>query len=421
MLRIVQIYKDYDPVVGGIENHVKVLAEGLAARGHTVSVLVTNTGRGTVVEQRQGVQVVKAGRIWKAASTPLSIELVRYARTLQADLVNLHMPYPPGDLAAHAIKDAPLVVTYHSDIVRQRKLLRLYRPLLEWTLRRSKRIIATSEPYVQSSPFLRRYAAKCRIVPLSVDAARFADVAEAGVAALRRRYTRSAGDCLILSVGVLRYYKGLHILLDALTQLDATLLIVGAGPEEQRLRDLAQAFGIARRVHFAGHVPDADLPTYYRAADVFVLASHLRAEAFGIVQLEAMAAGCPVVSTDLGTGTSVVNQHGVSGFVVPPGDPLPLATALRVLLANPELRRRLGAQAQRRVADHFTHAHMIDRTLEVYEEALARRQAGRVPCPCPLGTQPGASPTIPSPSPDGEQRTNEALNSKLKTRNSQAE
>jgi glycosyltransferase involved in cell wall biosynthesis len=357
--------------VGGIEHHIKVLAEGLVARGHEVTVLVTNTGRATSVEARNGVRVIKAGRLVEAASTPLSVAMLRQARELQADLVNLHMPYPPGDLAALAIRHAPLVLTYHSDIVRQRRLLQLYRPLLESTLRRATRIIATSEPYVRSSRFLRRYASKCRIVPLSVDPGRFAAATEAEAAAVRRRYAITPDEPLILSVGVLRYYKGLHLLLDAMTQLEATLLIVGAGPEEQRLRDLAQAFGLARRVHFAGRVSDTELPAYYRAADVFVLASHLRAEAFGIVQLEAMAAGLPVIGTELGTGTSVVNQHGVTGFVVPPNEPLRLASALRVLLANPELRRQLGQQARQRVNECFTHEQMIDRSLAVYAEALS--------------------------------------------------
>jgi glycosyltransferase involved in cell wall biosynthesis len=347
-----------------------VLAEGLFARGHTVTVLVTSTTRSTEVEERRGVRVIKAGRLLHFASTPLSIDLIRYARTLHPEVINLHMPYPPGDLAAHTIKRAPLILTYHSDIVRQRRLLQLYRPLLMWTLRRATQIIATSQPYVRSSPFLRRYAAKCRIVPLSVDPARFAEVPDAAAASLRQRYTHAADEPLIVSVGVLRYYKGLHILLDAMTQLDATLIIVGAGPEEQRLRDLAQAFGVARRVHFVGRVPDVELPAYYRAADVFVLPSHVRAEAFGIVQLEAMAAGCPLVSTELGTGTSVVNQHGVTGFVVPPNDPAQLAMAVRVLLDNPDLRRQLGAQARQRVYEHFTHDHMIEQTLAVYHEAL---------------------------------------------------
>jgi rhamnosyl/mannosyltransferase len=250
--------------------------------------------------------------------------------------------------------------------VRQRRLLQLYRPLLNITLRRAKRIIATSRPYIQSSDFLRPHANKCRVIPLSVDATRYQ--AADDWSRIRRRFQRSSDDCIILAVGVLRYYKGIDVLIDAMTQVDATLVIVGAGPEEQRLRTLAQAFGLARRVHFVGRVPDADLPSYYRSADVFVLPSQLRAEAFGIVQLEAMAAGLPVVSTELSTGTSVVNQHSQTGFVVAPGDPHALAQAIKVLLANSELRQYMGTMGRYRVANEYTHDLMVERTLDVYRE-----------------------------------------------------
>ena len=365
--------------MGGIENHVKILAAGLVQRGHDVTVLVTNTSHTTVRERREGVEVIKVGRLIAVASTPLSAGLLREARSLKADVVNLHMPYPPGDLAARAVGGKPpLVVTYHSDIVRQQRLLTLYRPLLQATLRRASRIIATSGPYCESSPFLRPLTNKCRVVPLSVDAARFETAAPERVAALKQRLTRGSGDCVVLSVGVLRYYKGLHFLMDAMAQVDATLVVAGAGPEERRLKDLAQAFGIARRVHFVGHVPDSQLATYYRAADVFVLPSHLRSEAFGVVQLEAMASGLPVISTALGTGTSVVNQHGVTGFVVPPGDGQALARSIEVLLENPELRRSFGDNGRKRVEQEYTHQRMIESTEAVYREALgaARRPAG---------------------------------------------
>ncbi len=365
-------------MVGGIENHLKVLAEGLVARGHEATVLVTNTDRATTRGQQNGVRVLKAGRMFELASTPLSLDLVRTARAVKPDLVHLHMPYPPGDLAARAVAGAPpLVVTYHSDIVRQRRLLQLYRPLLHATLRRANKIIVTSTPYIQSSPFLRKHVGKCRVVPLSVDPARFAGVSPAAVTALRQRLITYGANAacasssgLILTVGVLRYYKGLDVLLDALTQLDAQLVIVGSGPEEARLRALAQAFGVANRVLFAGRVGDAALPLYYAAADVFVSASQVRAEAFGIVLLEAMAAGLPVVSTELGTGTSVVNQHGRTGFVVPPSDPHALAQALKVLLANEDLRRQLGSAARQRVQAEYTDDLMLARTVAVYEEAL---------------------------------------------------
>ncbi len=363
-MHILQIYKDYAPVLGGIEHHVQVLAEGLAQAGHQSTVLVTNTTAASTVTTEGGVRVLRAARDLHLASTPFSLAMAIMARTVQPDIINLHMPYPPGDLVARAVPgQPPLVVTYHSDIVRQQRLLRLYRPLLEATLSRASRIIATNAPYIESSPFLRPHAAKCRVVPLSVDPRRFTTFDTAAVERLRRE----VDGPIILSVGVLRYYKGLHILIAALRETPGTLVIVGAGPEAERLKAQAAALGLAGRVRFAGRVPDDELPAYYQAADVFVLPSHLRAEAFGIVLLEAMAAGLPLVTTELGTGTSFVNQHGRTGFVVPPGQPAALARAISVLLANPTLRMHFG-QAARAAAAQFTDEQLVQRTVAVYQE-----------------------------------------------------
>lgn len=364
-LRILQIYKDYFPVLGGIENHLRVLSEGLAARGHEVTVLVTSPGRTSAVEQHGRLRVIKAGRLLHLASTPLSLAQLQAARATAADVVHLHFPYPPGDLAYFfRARATPLVVTYHSDIVRQRNLLRVYRPLQEQTLRRAARILPTNAPYIASSGVLRRFADKCTIVPLSVDAARFAVADVRRVRELRARY----GGPLALFVGRLRYYKGLHLLIEAMQKVDGRLLIVGSGPEDERLRRQAQELGLDERVLFAGEVSDAELPAYYGAADVFVLPGHLRAEAFGIVQLEAMAAGLPLISTELGTGTSYVNQHGVTGFVVAPGSPHALAQALRVLFANPALRRSFGQAGKQRAAHEFSPERMIRTVEQVYDE-----------------------------------------------------
>jgi rhamnosyl/mannosyltransferase len=369
-MHILQIYKDYPPVYGGIEHHLRDLCEGLADRGHNVKALVTNTSRETSIEQvRPGLAVVRAGRVATVASTPLSPALLGLARAAQADLVHLHFPYPPGDLAALAVPGSPpLVITYHSDIVRQQTLLRFYRPLLEHTLCRAAAIIATSPAYVRSSPFLQRYAAKCTAVPLGVDVERFAPAAE----------TRSQGVSTppartILFVGRLRYYKGLHHLLEAMPHVDATLVIGGDGPERGRLEMQARALGIEAKVRFLGDVAEADKPALYRAADVFVLPAHLRAEAFGIALAEALASGLPCVSTELGTGTSYANLHSVSGLVVPPGDPLALASALNTLLADPASRRRYGEAARQRAVELFSLEAMVGGVEAVYRAVVSRQ------------------------------------------------
>lgn len=363
-MHILHIYKDYPPVMGGIEHHIAMLAQGLVRSGHQATVLVTNTTPETTTTEEAGVQVIRAGRDLHLASTPFSLGMAIMARTVQPDVVHLHMPYPPGDVVARAVPGAPpLVVSYHSDVVRQQQLLRIYRPLLERTLEHARAILVASEPYVKSSPFLQPQQAKCHIVPYGIDLQHFSTFDGATVAELRQRHPGP----LILAVGVLRYYKGLHLLIEAMQQVPATLLIVGGGPEEARLRAQVARLELQDRVIFAGRISDRDLPAYYHAADVFALSSHLRAEAFGIVLLEAMAAGLPLVTTELHTGTSVVNQHGRTGFVVSPGSASNLGRALAVLVANPDLRARMGQAARASVVAHYTAERMVERVMEVYQ------------------------------------------------------
>ncbi|NOK60258.1 MAG: glycosyltransferase [Chloroflexi bacterium AL-W] len=356
-MHIVQIYKDYHPVLGGIENHVRDLSEGLTARGHRVTVLVTNTSSQTEIEYpRKGLTVIKAARTLHLSSTPLSIAMLFWSRRLHPDVVHLHFPYPPGDLIYHALpQHVPLIVTYHSDIVRQRTLLHIYRPLLHWTLSRATYIIATSPNYMASSPFLQRHSAKCKTIPLGIDTTRFTHADEQQVAERRARYQRP----LLLFVGRLRYYKGLHILIEAMPHVDADLLIAGSGPELDRLGQQAETLGIAAHVHFLGDIPDSELPALYHAADVFVLPAHLRSEALGIAQIEALASGVPCVSTELGTGTSYANLHNKTGLVVPSGDSIALAQAINELLSNAALRRRFGAAGQQRANTLFSRDRML--------------------------------------------------------------
>ncbi|MEM8535708.1 MAG: glycosyltransferase [Chloroflexota bacterium] len=361
-MHIVQIYKDYYPVLGGIENHVRDLSEGLVRQGHRVTVLVTNTSSQTEIEYpRPGLTVIKAARTLHLASTPLSVAMLLWSWQLHPDLVHLHFPYPPGDVIYHTLPQrVPLIITYHSDIVRQQNLLRVYRPLLHWTLRRATRIIATSPNYIASSPVLQCYSTKCSIIPLGIDTSPFAQADEQKVAAWR------SDRPVVLFVGRLRYYKGLHILLNAMPHIDADLLIGGTGPEQERLEQQAEALGITSRVRFLGDIADDELPALYRAADVFVLPAHLRSEALGIAQIEALASSVPCVSTELGTGTSYANLHNETGFVVPPADPVALARAINELLSNADLRHRFGVAGQQRAQALFSREHMLHTINQLY-------------------------------------------------------
>ncbi len=369
-MRILHIYKDYYPVLGGIENHVRSLAEGQVAAGHDVTVLVTSLTRRSQIETLEGVRVVKASRLATVASTPISIDLALWLRRLPADIAHLHFPYPVGEVALWlAGRARRTVLTYHSDVVRQAGILRVYRPLMRRLLRRADRILATSPQYIASSPYLSELREKVTVVPLGIDLGPFLAQDTAGRAAFRARY----GTPLLVFMGRLRYYKGLDVLLAAMPQLpQARLVVGGSGPMGAEWQALAGRLGLADRVHFLGDVSDADQRTLYQAADVYVLPATHRSEAFGIALVEAMASGAPVVTTEIGTGTSFVNQHGVTGLVVPPHDPAALAEAIQGLLADPTRRRQMGDAARARALAEFDRPTMLARVAAVYQTVLTQ-------------------------------------------------
>lgn len=381
-MKVLYLYKDYYPVLGGVENYVRQLAEAMRERGHETEVLVTNTHWRGVREIIEGIPVTKTGRLLNLASAPVSLTMFSdlYRRLLSSahrpDIIHLQFPYPTGELAwlssrlltLGGVARPKTVLTYHSDIVRQKRLLKLYSPFLGRVLKNVDTILATSPQYIASSPWLQNLADKCVVAPLGVNYERFANVQTDKVAALKAKY--GAGQPLLLFAGRLRYYKGLQFLLQALPYISAAckLVVVGIGPMEAAWKAQATALGLNDRVFFVGEVGDDELPAYYQAADIFVLPACERSEAFGIVQLEAMAAGCPVISTELGTGTSYVNQSGVTGLVVPPSNPSALANALDQLLTNPNLRLQMAARAQQRIQTEFTIQQMTSRTEQVYQD-----------------------------------------------------
>jgi rhamnosyl/mannosyltransferase len=265
----------------------------------------------------------------------------------------------------------PIVVTWHADIIRQRLLLPVYGPLQRWLLREAGAIIAQTERHVTASAFLPAVAAKCHVVPTGVDVARYLDPSSPMAGAAMRR---GWGDPsrVVLFVGRLIYYKGLPFLIDAMAGIDGTLVLAGEGRDRAALEAQAVRLGIADRVRFLGDVPESDLPALYHACDVFVLPSTANTEGFGLVQLEAMACAKPVVSTRLPTGVAVVNQHGVTGLTVPPGDAPSLGEALNRLLGDRALASAYGAIARRRVLESFSREQMVADTMALYR-SVARR------------------------------------------------
>lgn len=375
-MRVLQLYKDYFPVLGGIENHIRMLAEGLRPLGVDVRVLVTNTGKETVTETIGGVPVTKTGRQVNVSSAPVSLGFFPAVRRLEqgVDIAHAHMPYPPGELAQLLLgRSRRFVATYHSDIVRQRVLGALYRPVLQQVLRATDLIAVSNPVYIQDSPFLRRHADKCRVIHFGVDLGRFVRTPAVTEQAQAWR-ARFPGKSLILFVGRLRHYKGVNVLIEAMRDVsDAQALVVGVGPMAATWRQQAGAAGLLDRIAFLGELSNEDVLAVFHAADLFVLPSTNRAETFGIVQIEAMACGLPVICTELGTGTSYVNQDGRTGLVVAPNDAAALARAINTLLADPGLRQAMAAAGRRRVAEQFSIAAMLRQILAFYQEAMSLR------------------------------------------------
>ena len=396
-MKVLYVYKDYYPVVGGIENHIRLICRGLKAGWPDIepTVLVTNRARNTVVEEMDGVKVIKAGRLATVSSAPISLSLLAWMRRLEADITHLHFPYPIGELAyLLGGRSRKMVITYHSDIVRQKYLLQVYKPFLYRLLARADRITVSSPNYVQSSTYLQPLADKCAVIPHGADLSRFVATAEVQrrVQALRQRFAPP----LILFVGLLRYYKGLSYLIEAMPQIARTtsagergtparLLVVGEGPQGQEWRELTRQLGLEEKVIFLGRVSDEELVALYHACDVFVLPAIHRSESWGAVQVEAMACGKPVVCTELGTGTSFVNLHGQTGLVVPPRNSAALARAIGTLLQDEPLRQQMGQRARERAAEEFSFTTMVKRLVDLYKDVLSIGTPSRV-----LGTPPCA-------------------------------
>lgn len=364
-MRVLHVGKFYPPHRGGMESHVETLARELAAEVE-VQVLVSSDGRQTVRETVDGIPVTRIGTLASFASASINPGMARAIRDADADVVHFHHPNPTGVLSYLASgRRGPLVVTYHSDIVRQRVLGAAFSPILHRFLRGAHAILASSPDYAASSPVLRKHAGRVRIVPfgIRVEAYETADADE--VAAIRARY----GPRLVVGAGRLVYYKGFDYLVRSLAGVDARLAILGDGPLKPELQALAAETGVADRVSFPGSVPD--LAPWYHAADVFALPAVARSEAFGLVQLEAMAAGTPVVNTRLDSGVPFVSRDGETGITVPPADAGALAAALRRLLDDEPLRRRMGQAARERVRREFSLQRMVAQTLQIYREAVS--------------------------------------------------
>jgi rhamnosyl/mannosyltransferase len=368
-MNVVHVGKYYWPYSRGIETYLRLLCENLGSRVN-LDVLVANDSRKTVYDTVNGIRVTRLGRVGELASTSFCLSLPSAIRRLKPDIVHVHLPNPWAELSYYlAGCPGKLVVSFHSDIIRQRFLLQLHKPLHRSFLKRADAIIAATPAHISHSPFLSCLdPGKCHVIPYGIDVNAY--VSTADIAAHAEKLKNELGVPLILFVGHLVYYKGVDILLKALVKTNAHLAVVGTGPLAQQLASRASSLSLDARVHFLGSVDQETLVALYHACDIFCLPSTVRSEAFGIVQLEAFAAGKPVISTALPSGVPWVNRDGVSGLVVPPGNPDALADGINTLLTNDDLCIKLGKGAYQRVTGYFTADRMADETLAIYRTLI---------------------------------------------------
>ncbi len=383
-MKVVHVGKYYWPYSRGIETYLKLLCERLI-EAVDVDVIVANNSVRNVHEEINGVRVTRLGRLVELFSTSFCFSLPFVLRRKRPDIVHIHLPNPWAELC-YFLAGCPgkLVVSFHSDIIRQKKLLFFHKPLHKAFLKKAEKILVATPRHAKFSPFLSTLPEdKIEVVHYGIDVNKIRDFDKE----TSEKIIRKTGTPLVLFVGSLVYYKGLEVLLQSAKILNEKspipplekgdgkppghtpgthFLLIGTGPLENKLKAMAKELGLVNRVHFFGKVDNKTLVAAYNACDIFCLPSTYRSEAFGIVQLEAFAAGKPVISTDLKSGVPYVNIDSETGYIVPPNNPEKLAEAVEKLLESEEKRKDFGEAAIKRVKTEFSADKMAAETLKVY-------------------------------------------------------
>ena len=380
-MKVLHLTKFYAPVAGGIETVVLELTHGSNRRGLPTDVLCAGTERETRRERgAAGEQITRAGSWGRLHSTSIAPALVAEARRLAPayDLIHVHMPDPMAALALWCARPrAKVIVHWHSDVVRQRLALQAYRPLQDWLLRRADAIVATSEPYARSSPWLARWQHKVEVIPIGIS-----DIALPSADEVRHISDRYGGRHIVFALGRMTYYKGFDVLIDAAAALPDHCVIVVGGDGELLARHRAevQRRRLAHKIVFVGRIADAELAAHFAAARLFCLPSTHRAEAYGVVLVEAMALGKPVITTDIpGSAVSWLNQSGVTGYNVPVGDAGALTSAVQKIIGDNATAAQQGRAARARYEACLNAEVMVEATMSLYRRLMAGRPTAATP------------------------------------------
>lgn len=372
-MRVLHVYRTYFPdTQGGVEECIRQICLNTRPLGVENRILALSRCAEPSILVCPEAQIHRFPLTWEVASNGVSIKAWFKFRELSqwADVIHYHFPWPFADLLHWWHRpEAATVLTYHSDIVRQRLLSKCYRALMDWFLDKVDYIVATSPAYAATSPALNhRRAAKVRVIPICLNEESYPSVSEEDMQWIRM----AGGERFFLFLGALRYYKGLHILLNAVAGTDLELVIAGSGPLDRKLRRETERRGM-RNVRFLGHVSDRQKVALIKHCTALVLPSHLRSEAFGISLLEGAMYGRPLISAEIGTGTSYINEHLTTGIVVPPGDACALREAMVYLAHHPQIAEDMGAAARERYERLFTGKRMGEAYYTLYREAMDAR------------------------------------------------
>ncbi len=369
-MRVLHVYKTYFPdSMGGIEQVLLQLTTGLTARGVENRILVLSYNANPAILVRPEAEIHRYPITAQLASNPISWQAMRdYGAQLDwADVVHYQFPWPFADLMhlMHRVHK-PSVATYQSDIVRQKRLMQLYRPMMDRFLDSVDRVVATSPDYLGTSSVLSRLRRQPMVIPNGLDESS----CPPAPSSLLDHWRGELGEGFFLFVGVLRYYKGLETLVQAAAKVPALVVIAGDGPEQERLRRMVERAEL-RNIRFLGHVTNEDKAALLQLSRAFVFPSHLRSEAFGMSLIEAAMYARPMISCEIGSGTSYINQDGETGLVVPPEAPDALAQAMMQMMEQPEKAVRMGQVARARYEKLFTGEQMACAYHAVYQQLLA--------------------------------------------------
>jgi len=366
---VLHFYKTSLPeTMGGVEQVIHQIAQGANKFGVETDVLSLSPKGVPRIIQMDGYLVHQAKLDMEFASTGFSVAaFLRFVQlSKKADVIHYHFPWPFADLVHFASRvKKPTVLTYHSDIIRQKQLLKIYNPLKSMFLADMSRIVATSPNYFATSDVLEKYNTKVIVIPIGLDKSLYPNPSLERLSFWRQRL----GLKFFLFVGVIRYYKGLHILLEAAVGCDYPIVIVGAGPVEKELKAQATQLQL-HNIHFLGLVPDEDKVALLNLCYCVLFPSHLRSEAFGISLLEGAMYGKPMISSEIGTGTTFINIADTTGLVVPPSDPIALRQAMKCLWDNPERAKEMGRSAGERFEQFFTAGQMVNSYVDLYKDLI---------------------------------------------------